>query len=131
LQTGELGALAEAVARAFLEMKGLEIVETNYRFRSREIDIIAGSRDGSIIFAEVKFRSSARRGLPRESVGGKKRRHIVFAARGFLAERGWEDRGVRFDVIEIRFARAGLAMVVEHIPGAFGAGDAAEGRWRR
>jgi Holliday junction resolvase-like predicted endonuclease len=47
-------------------------------------------------------------------------RRVIAAARGFLAEREFSDRRVRFDVIEIRLERGGLTASVEHIVGAFG-----------
>lgn len=120
MNTRELGALGERVAACFLTMKGLTILAAGYRFRGKEIDIVAeaGTR---IVFVEVKFRRSRRSGCPREAVDARKRRHLLFAARGFLAERGFQERPCRFDVIELTFARGGLALVVEHIVGAFGA----------
>jgi putative endonuclease len=122
MNTRELGALAERVAACFLAMKGATILATGYRFRGKEIDIVAqvGSR---IAFVEVKFRRSDRPGASREAVDPRKRRHIVFAAKGFLAERKLADRPCRFDVIELSFKGGGLALVVEHIVAAFRADE--------
>lgn len=115
----ETGALAERIAACFLALKGYSILARNYRFHGKEIDIVAADR-GRLVFVEVKFRRSSRKGLPREAVDRRKRRQIIFAARGFLAAR----RGMscRFDVIEIRTERRGQKLVVEHIVGAFEAG---------
>jgi len=120
MNTRELGALGERVAACFLAMKGLTILATGYRFHGKEIDIVAeaGSR---VVFVEVKFRRSVRSGHPREAVDARKRRRLLFAARGFMAERGLAERPCRFDVIVLSFAKGGLALVVEHIVGAFGA----------
>lgn len=121
MNTRELGALAERVAACFLAMKDHTILATGYRFHGKEIDIIAeqGSR---IVFVEVKFRRSGRSGSPREAVDARKRRHVLFAARGFLAEKGLEGRACRFDVIELSLERGGLTLVVEHLVAAFGCG---------
>jgi putative endonuclease len=120
MHTTELGSLAEEVAACLLRMRGYDILERNYRFRRKEIDIVA-SRGERIAFVEVKFRSAVGRGLPREAVDRRKRRHVVFAARGFLMERKMEERSCRFDVVEVRMGKAGAALVAEHLPGAFDA----------
>jgi putative endonuclease len=115
----ELGALGERVAACFLMMKGHSILATGYRFRGKEIDIVA-ERGTRIVFVEVKLRRSRRAGAPREAVDSRKVRHLLFAARGFLAEQGLEDRPCRFDVVELSVERGGLTLVVEHIVAAFG-----------
>jgi putative endonuclease len=121
VHTRELGSIAEDVAASFLMLQGYKVLERNYRFRTKEIDIVC-AQGARVVFVEVKFRRTSRRGLPREAVDQRKRRQIIFAARGFLAERDLGARPCRFDVIEIRTARAGAALVVEHIVGAFDAG---------
>ena len=58
-RTGELG---ERIAAAFLAIKGYEIIDTNYRFARREIDLVA--RDGAAVVAvEVKLRRGDARPL--------------------------------------------------------------------
>jgi putative endonuclease len=120
MSTRALGEQAERIAAAFLRMKGYDVLATNYSFGRNEIDIVAevGRR---IVFVEVKCRSGRRHGLPRQAVGVEKMRRIVRVARGFLAERRLTDRSTRFDVVEVRVERGGLALAVEHIVGAFGA----------
>lgn len=115
-----LGTLAERAAALFLEMKGYSILETGYRFCGKEIDVVAANAS-TVAFVEVKFRRTERRGLPREAVDGRKRRRIVFAARGFVAERGLRGRRCRFDVVEIKLLRGGLVLELEHLVGAFAA----------
>jgi len=120
MNTRELGALGERVAACFLAMKGYSILTTGYRFHGKEIDIVAeeGSR---IVFVEVKLRRSHRAGAPREAVDARKVRHLVFAAKGFLAEMGFRGRPCRFDVMELSLERGGLVLLVEHIVAAFSA----------
>jgi putative endonuclease len=120
MSTSRLGNLAEDIAAAFLEMKGLSVIARNYTFHRREIDIVA-DLDGRIVFVEVKYRSGPRHGPPREAVGREKMRRLLGASRGFLAERELSGRSVRFDVIEVRLERGGLSATIEHIVGAFGA----------
>jgi putative endonuclease len=120
MSTRELGRLAESIAAAFLRMRGYAILATNYSYRRNEIDIVAQT-GGRVVFVEVKCRSGRGYGLPREAVGTEKRRRIVRAARGFLAERALSDARTRFDVIEVRIERGGLSLTIEHLVGAFGA----------
>jgi putative endonuclease len=121
VNTRELGALGERIAACFLAMKGYSILTAGYRFRGKEIDIIA-ERGSRIVFVEVKLRRSRRSGAPREAVDSRKIRHVILAAKGFLAERGLADRPCRFDVVELSLERGGLALVIEHIVAAFGDG---------
>jgi putative endonuclease len=113
-----LGTLAERAATLFLEMKGYSILETGYRYRGKEIDVVAANGT-TIAFVEVKFRRTERRGLPREAVDARKRSHIVLAARGFIAEHDLKGRRYRFDVVEIRLLRGGLVLQLDHLVGAF------------
>ncbi len=113
------GTLAEWIAAAFLRLKEYRILERGYRYRTKEIDIIAW--DGHrVIFVEVKFRRSGRWGTPGEAVNMRKRRQILFAARGYLRERSLHDVGCRFDVVEVLLEDGGFGLRLNHIPGAFG-----------
>ena len=118
MNTRALGTLAERAAMLFLEMKGYEILDAGYRFRGKEIDVVAADRS-TVAFVEVKFRRTERCGLPREAVDARKRRRIVMAATGFVSERGLGGRRCRFDVIEMRLRRGGLVLELEHLVGAF------------
>lgn len=116
----ELGDIGENTACLFLETKGYEIIEKNYRAYRKEIDIIA-KKDGYIIFAEVKTRSSVNFGMPSESVGIAKQRNIIFAAKNFLTEKSrlYSEFQPRFDVIEIYCDKKTGKNYVRHIEGAF------------
>jgi putative endonuclease len=91
------GIDAEALAGRFLEAQGLTILERNYRVRRGEIDLIA--RDGAtLVFVEVRLRSSARFGGAAESITAAKRARLVAAAQVYLlGQRG--DPPCRFDAI--------------------------------
>ena len=108
------GGEGEAQARAFLERKGMKILEMNYRRPTGEIDIIA--RAGrTVVFVEVKRRSSLRYGRPGEAVNRQKQQHILHTAQLYLQEKRLADVPVRFDVIEI------LPGELRHIENAFDA----------
>jgi putative endonuclease len=96
------GKSAEDLAAEFLIAKGMRIVKRNFHFgRVGEIDIIA--EDGqTLVFVEVKARSSTLYGTPEEAVTPAKQRAIRKVAQGYLYTQGINDRECRFDVIAIR-----------------------------
>ena len=109
-----VGAQGEAVARAYLEERGARVLEMNYRRHTGEIDIIA--RQGkTVLFVEVKRRTSLRYGRPAEAVDRAKQTHILRTAALYLQEKGLSDTPMRFDVIEI------LPGEIRHIQNAFDA----------
>ena len=109
----ETGRKAESLAAAFLQAKGMTIVEKNFRAKVGEIDIVAKDKD-EIIFVEVRARASRDFGGAAASVGGAKRRKLIRAARLWLQARGW-DGACRFDVVALDGGR------LEHLPAAFDA----------
>lgn len=93
------GGAAEEQAARFLERAGLAIVSRNYRTRFGEIDLVA--REGAtLVFVEVRMRSSARFGGAAESIDSRKKARIVAAARQFLA-RFRHEPPCRFDVVTL------------------------------
>jgi putative endonuclease len=112
-----LGDLGEAAALKYLEKAGYDIVETNFRTRTGEIDIVA--KDGeSYAFIEVKTRTGQAFGRGVDSIDAVKQGRIVKVAEEWLYERGPGEVPVRFDVVEItRSGRGGLK--VELIKDAF------------
>ena len=108
------GSEGEARARDYLVRKGARVLEMNYRRPTGEIDIIA--RQGrTLLFVEVKRRSSLRYGRPSEAVNRQKQAHILRTAQLYLQENGLTDAPVRFDVIEV------LPGEIRHIENAFDA----------
>lgn len=82
------GKRGEEYAVSFLRSKGWQIVEQNFRIRGGEIDIIAidpGSdadsmgREPTLVFVEVKTRSSSDFGTPLEAIGYYKLRALLKA----------------------------------------------------
>jgi len=112
------GRKGEEEACAFLVARGFRVLEKNYMIRGGEIDIIARA-DDTIVFLEVKRRSSLRKGRPAESVTPTKQQKIVTAAMHYLKKKGWYDLRVRFDVVEIVKMDGGTE--IRLIENAFGA----------
>lgn len=95
----EKGGRGEALAAQEMRRMGYEILAQNYRGAQGEIDIIARKGE-TLVFTEVKYRSSAHMAPPAAAVDLRKQRHIVQAAEAYLAEQGL-DAACRFDVAEV------------------------------
>lgn len=96
LETGKKG---ENLAVAFLKKKGYEILETNWRFRRSEVDIIAKDKK-ILVFVEVKTRSYDYFGKPESFVSARKKVLLQDAASAYMRaiNHTWE---IRFDIIGI------------------------------
>jgi len=91
------GAAAVALTAEFLAMRGVVVIERNYRCRRGEIDLIARDRD-TLVFVEVRRRSHAAFGGAAASITASKRRRLARAAGHYLAKLGREPP-CRFDAI--------------------------------
>ena len=95
----------EEIAAEYLRLHGFEILETNWRFRRLEVDIIA--REGkTLIFVEVKTRSYDYFGKPEEFVTPAKERRLAAAAAAYMEQSGHE-WAMRFDVVAVLKKRDG------------------------
>ena len=99
----QYGEAAEALAARLLKKKGYVILETNYRNRLGEIDIIARDRD-TLVFVEVKARQTPYFGSPKWAVTPQKQRKISMVALYYLKATGQSRAKARFDVVAIRSA---------------------------
>lgn len=100
------GDAGEDEALAFLQARGLRLLQRNYRTPGRgggEIDLIMQSADGTVIFVEVRQRSRSDFGGAAASIGLAKQRRIVFAAQHYLLR--WRRLPpARFDVVALEVA---------------------------
>ena len=94
------GDWGEEYARRFLEGRGYSILETNYRGKYGEIDLIA--REGEcLVFVEVKSRRTGAFGRPEESVTEAKQQRLVQAALEYMQSKEMEEGEWRIDVVGI------------------------------
>ncbi len=120
------GREAEALAAAFLEARGVEILARTHAVRQGEVDLVA--RDGEVLcFVEVRSRTSEAQGGPEETVDRAKARRVVAAATDWAARNGGLDRDIRFDVVAVTLLE-GAPPRIEHFRGAFDA-DGQPGLW--
>jgi putative endonuclease len=117
------GEIAEELVARRLAAVGWEIVERNARTRYGEIDIVA--RDGrSLVFVEVK---GARAGTsfgpekPILAIDRRKQQRVRRLATAWMSERRDQPRydEIRFDAVGVTLDRAGRALDVDYVKGAF------------
>jgi len=112
-----LGNRGERAAAKFLQRQGYRILARQSRSRIGELDLIA--LDGeTIVFIEVKTRSSLIAGHPTEAVTFTKQQQLTRAALAWLKRYQLLERRGRFDVIAITWGRQS-APVIEHYKNAF------------
>ena len=111
--TYQTGLAGEQTAAAWLEEHcGMKLLEKRCRTRAGEIDLIM--LDGeAVVFIEVKTRLHAVPGTGLMAVDRRKQRRIAQSAVLWLIRKGWNNRPVRFDVVEVSQNE------VIHVPDAF------------
>ncbi len=115
------GDQAEDYACHYLKQHHCKIVERNYHCRRGEIDIIAQTCE-SLVFVEVKFRSSIDYGHAVEMVPPQKQRKIIRAAQQYLADRPHlANDPCRFDVFALEY-NASNELQVNWLKNAFTTG---------
>ena len=97
IETGQSG---EKLAVEFLKKQGFKIIETNFKCKVGEIDIVAREKD-TLVFVEVKTRSSVQFGLPEEAVNYRKIQHIIKSAQIYRMTHNNLPVGDRIDVVAI------------------------------
>jgi putative endonuclease len=110
----EIGSQGESLAAHWYEHHGYEVLERNWRRREGEVDLIV-RKGRTVVFCEVKVRSSDRFGTGAEAVVVAKQRRIRRLAARWLTEltpaSGRDRVDLRFDVVSIT---AGRVEVIEN-----------------
>ena len=106
MQKKELGKKGEELALRFLKKRGYRVLERNYVCKMGEMDIIATEKD-TLVFVEVKTRTSTMFGPPQLAVNSSKQRQLSKVALNFLKEKKLEDVKARFDVVAILLGQKG------------------------
>ena len=88
------------------------MLDRNWRCDSGELDLVV-TRDGLVVFCEVKARASERFGPAAAAVDARKQRTLRGLATRWLTAHPGRREGIRFDVATVTGTR------VEIIPSAF------------
>jgi len=127
-----VGREGEELAAAYLQEKGLRILLRNFRCRDGEVDLICLDKK-TLVFVEVKTRSSVVHGEPGEAVTIQKKRRIIRAATQYLSQQKSWSQPCRFDLVSILFLHG--RTTVEHwediidVRDALGGGNTAWQPW--
>jgi len=110
-----LGAYGEALAAQHLVEHGMVVLDRNWRCPAGEIDLVL--RDGrTVVFCEVKTRSSDAFGSPLEGVDKRKAARLRRLAARWLEAHDLRVRDVRVDLVGVLHAPPGH-IEIEHVRG--------------
>ncbi len=124
----KIGTLGEEYAASFLRSKGYDIVQMNFRVRGGEIDIIArppaapagpaALNTDTLVFVEVKTRSSDAYGHGEEAFRRGKRMNFRRAAREYVIRnfilKNKKEPEIQQDFVEIRLGKSGALREISH-----------------
>ena len=101
----ELGEWGEEKASQYLESKGYVVIDRDWKFGKRDLDIIAQTSDSNtLVFVEVKTRTDNDRMEPEQAVDGMKINNLANV--------------IRFDIISV-IGSEHIVEKIEHIENAF------------
>ncbi|HEY2411914.1 MAG TPA: YraN family protein [Pirellulaceae bacterium] len=113
-----LGERGEDAAARFLKRLGYHILARHLDLPLGELDIIAV--DGrTVVFVEVKTRSSSDAGHPADAIDKVKEQRMTQAALGYLKSHGLLNHSARFDVVAVSWPSTAKRPTIEHIQDAF------------
>jgi putative endonuclease len=112
-----LGSRGERLAVRYLRRHRHRIIARNHRNPAGEVDVITLDGD-TLVFVEVKTRSSSQTQDPQETVGPRKWGRVERAARYFLMQHQPEDHAYRFDLVTVVWPPTGPP-VIEHFVDAY------------
>jgi len=102
-----LGRRGERLAARHLKRQGLKILAENYRCPVGEIDLILLDRSTrssgaeTIVFVEVKTRTSDHYTDPEAAVNADKQRRIRKVASYYVSRHDAQDYNLRFDIVAV------------------------------
>jgi putative endonuclease len=114
-QKTELGAKGEQIACKYLTSHGYKILERNWRFSHKEIDIIA-EKENTIHVVEVKTRATTFFERPQDAVTKDKQRFLIAAVNNYIQNRPFNG-DIQFDIITVLVQPN--SETIEYIPNAF------------
>jgi putative endonuclease len=108
----DIGDIGEKLARDYLKKKGYHILETNFRCRYGEIDIVAEKKE-SLVFVEVRTKTGIDFGSPEESVTYAKKEKLIASALFYLNTHQHLYSMWRIDFVAVELDQKGKATRIE------------------
>lgn len=115
-----LGRIGEEAAVELLVDRGYRILDRNFRCPLGELDLVA-AHGGTIVFIEVKTRTTADCGDPFEAITPRKQHRLTRLATYYLKGRDAIHGPARFDAVSVTVSPDGRIQRVEVITNAFDA----------
>jgi uncharacterized protein (TIGR00252 family) len=98
--TKVIGDKAENIAANYLEKKGHQIFERNWKTKYCEIDIVS-KKNGILYFTEVKYRKNTNQGDGLSTITPKKLQQMKFAAKFYVISSQISDTDLRLSTISL------------------------------
>jgi putative endonuclease len=104
------GRWGEDAAAEYLNERGYTVLARNVHSAHGEIDIVA-SKEGLLVFVEVKTRRSHDFAYPEDSVTHRKQAYLLSAAEDYLQAHPESGDSWQFDVIAVEGKPGGKALI--------------------
>ena len=115
--TSRLGRWGERYAAAFLEQRGMAVLDQNWRCRAGEIDLIMKEGE-TVVFVEVKTRRGTRLGAPENAMHEARVAQLFRVIEHYLhAHEIDEDSDWRLDMVGVELTGKGKLVRCEHYRG--------------
>jgi len=108
----QIGANGETLVATYLEKQGAMILARNWRIKGGEIDIVA-RQGATLIFVEVKSRTSSRYGHPLEAISPEKALRLQRLALAWIATHDQWGADYRIDCAAVSY-RNGLKPEIDY-----------------
>lgn len=112
--TLHIGVLGEKLAVDYLKKQKYKVIERNFRKGFGEIDIIAID-EGTLVFIEVKTRTSQKFGTPLESINRWKLKTLVRTVQYYRMTHLNMPDSLRIDAIAVDLTSANTLKKIEHV----------------
>lgn len=110
----EIHARGRKAAARFLERRGYEVLDRDWKCRAGIIDLVC--MDGeTLVFIQVKVRADATKGFPSDDMILRKHDRFERIATSYLQAFHLSDMAVRFDVISLLILGPERAFLRHHI----------------
>lgn len=113
-----LGRRGEEAAARYLRRLGYVILARGHRDNIGEIDLVVVDRR-TVVFVEVKTRTSHDAGHPADAVDDAKQRRLTRLALSYLKRHDLLEHAARFDVVAITWPAGRGQPTIEHFINAF------------
>ncbi len=114
-QHNRTGKFGEAIAINYLAGKGYKILDVNWHYKHKELDIVA-EYNNLLIIVEIKTRAKSLGQTPDDVMSTSKINNIINAAEAYIITKNI-DLEVRFDLIFIQIDNG--KWEIQHIENAF------------